>query len=117
VSLVESVHAWVMANLPYDRSDTAIVAALNAKSPGEVLVLYLSWNERLVSAVPRQVLRSSNFDSNPIVIQRSATVARIIDDIAQGRDLSERPPAKAGGFRLRLEAGLGRPLGSTATQP
>ena len=37
--------------------------------------------------------------------------------VATPGDVSERPPAKAGGFRLRLEAGLGRPFGSTATQP
>lgn len=88
MTLVESVRPWVIANLPHDRSDAAIDAALNAKSPMELLVLYLNWRERLIPAVPRQVSRSPEFESNPVASKRSTTIAQIIDDIKQGRDLT-----------------------------
>jgi hypothetical protein len=74
--------------LPHDRNDQKVVAALKAKSPRELLVLYLNWRERLIPAAPRRVLRSSVFDDSPILHQRSAAIAQIVDDIEQGRDLT-----------------------------
>ena len=88
MNLMESVRGWVLKNLPHDGADQKVVAALKAKSPRELLVLYLNWRERLIPPAPRRVLRSSVFDTNPIVHECSAAIAQIGDDIKQGRDLT-----------------------------
>jgi hypothetical protein len=88
VNLKESARQWVLKHLPYDRTDQKVVAVLKAKSPIELLVLYLNWRDRLIPAAPRRVSRSSVFDTNPIVHERSVAIAQIIDDIEQGRDLT-----------------------------
>jgi len=88
VNLMESVRRGVLKNLPHDGTYQKVVAALKAKSPRELVVLYLNWRERLIPPAPRRVLRSSVFDTNPIVHERSATIAQIVDDIEQGRDLT-----------------------------
>jgi hypothetical protein len=88
VKLMESARQWVLKNLPYDRNDPKVEAVLQAKSPRGLLVLYLNWRERLIPTAPRQVLRSPAFDTNPIVHERSAAIAQIVDDIEQGRDLT-----------------------------
>jgi hypothetical protein len=81
VKLMESARQWVLKNLPYDRNDPKVYAVLQAKSPRDLLVLYLNWRERLIPTAPRQVLRSPAFDTNPIV----RAIAQIVHDIEQGR--------------------------------
>jgi hypothetical protein len=88
VNLTESPRQWVLKNLPYNRNDPTVDAVLQAKDLRGLLVLYLNWRERLITAAPRQVLRSPAFDANPIVHERSAAIAQIVDDIEQGRDLT-----------------------------
>lgn len=89
MNLAESACKWVLKNLPYDDTDAKIVVALNTMGPGDLLVLYLNWRDRLIPAIPRRVLRSSVFDQNPIVCQRAAAISQIIDDIEHGRDLTK----------------------------
>jgi hypothetical protein len=89
MSLIESVAAWVLAALPYDRSDPVVLTALKAKHPGALLVLYHNWRTRLVSANPRRVLRSDVFDKNPVAAQRPEIIAAVIADIEQGNDLTK----------------------------
>lgn len=89
MSLAESGRKWVLANLPYDRSDPDIVAALDAMSPRHLLVLYLNWRDRLIVAQPRRVLKSAAFDQNEIVRQRASVVSQMIDDIEKGVDLTK----------------------------
>jgi hypothetical protein len=89
MALVHSVATWVLDNLPYDRNDRKVVAALKSKSGAELLVIYMNWRNRLISPEPRAVLKSSAFDANPVVKQRSGEFAEIIDDIEQGRVLTK----------------------------
>lgn len=88
MNLARSVAEWVLEALPYDRSDPDVVAALQGKNPTELLVLYLNWLHRLVPVRPREVLRSVEFQQNPLSVERSDVISQIVDDIEQGRDLT-----------------------------
>ena len=89
MGLIESVAEWVLRVLPYDHSDPAVIAALKAKHPAELLVLYYNWRARLIPAHPRHVTRSDALEQNPIVARRSDVVAAIVRDIEQGNDLTK----------------------------
>jgi hypothetical protein len=89
MSLIDTVGTWVLENLPYDRDDDKVVGALKAKSPIELLVIYLNWHGRLIPARPRKVSRSGAFDANPVAIERAAAVGQIIRDIEDGKDLTK----------------------------
>jgi hypothetical protein len=89
MNLAESVVEWVLAALPYDRSDPKVVDALSCKHPGELLVLYLNWQSRLIPSQPRREMRSREFDQNPIVTNRATVIAEIIRDIEQGSELTK----------------------------
>jgi hypothetical protein len=51
--------------------------------------LYFNWRNRLVPVQPRQVLRSTEFDQNPIVVDRATVIAEIIRDIERGSELTK----------------------------
>lgn len=89
MSLIASVADWILRELPYDRSNPDVAIALNSKHPGELLVLYYNWCNRIIPAHPRQVMRSGKLDQNPVVIERSKVVAEVIADIAKGADLTK----------------------------
>lgn len=89
MALAETVVDWVMKELPHDASDAGVVAALRGKHPGELLALYFNWRNRLIPVQPRQVLRSTEFDQNPIVADRPTVIAEIIRDIEQGSKLAK----------------------------
>ena len=74
-------------NLPHDRSDPQVVAALAAKEPSELLVWYLNWRRRLPQDVPRRVFKSPDFERSAAATQLQAELAQIVDDIEQGRPL------------------------------
>ncbi len=57
--------------------------------PKKLLLTYLIWKNRLVSALPRKVLQSSTFAQNPLVQARSKTIKKIVKDIERGNDLTK----------------------------
>jgi hypothetical protein len=87
--LIDTVGTWVLANLPYDRSNDKVVAALKSKNPTELLVVYLNWCSRLVPALPRQVLKSDAFEANPLASTRQPPIHQIIRDIEDGKPLNK----------------------------
>jgi hypothetical protein len=112
MALAETVVDWVMKELPHDASDARVVAALRGKHPGELLTLYFNWWNRLIPVQPRQVLRSTEFDQNPIVVDRATVIAEIIRDVERGSELTKylscrvlngfALPRNPSGKRLRL---------------
>ena len=88
-SLVDTIPDSVLPNLPYDRSDPAVGAALANKHPAEILCLYLNWRNRLIPAQPRSVARSIAFNQNPVAAERSKAITQIVADIEQGNDLTK----------------------------
>jgi hypothetical protein len=89
MTLAETVADWVIKALPHDTSDVDAVAALRRKHPGELLTLFFNWQSRLIPAQPREVMRSVEFDQNPVVAERPAVIAEIIRDIERGDDLTK----------------------------
>jgi len=79
----------VLANLPHDRTNADVVAALREITPPELLVRYINWQNRLISASPRKVLQSSTFARNPLVQTRSKIIRKIVKDIERGSDLTK----------------------------
>jgi hypothetical protein len=89
MALAETVVDWVMKALPHDASDADVVAALRGKHPGALLTLFFNWQGRLIPAQPRQVVRSMDFDQNPIVAERPTVIAEIICDMERGSELTK----------------------------
>jgi hypothetical protein len=89
MSLTNSLCNYILTNLPYDRGNPEVDAALRAMQPGQLLVTYVNWQNRLISASPRQVRRSTVFDKNPVALERSTTIKKIVNDIERGRDLTK----------------------------
>jgi hypothetical protein len=87
--LADTVANWVIKELPHDRADANVVAALRRKHPGELLTFYFNWRNRLIPIQPRQVMRAVEFDQNPVVAQRPTVIAEIIRDIERGSDLTK----------------------------
>lgn len=109
MSLANSVVEWVLAGLPYDRSDPEVVDALRRKHPRALLVLYFNWCHRQIPAQPRRVMRSDAFDQNPIATKRLVTVAEIVDEIERGADLTKYLSRRVrSGFTLPRKAGKKR---------
>jgi hypothetical protein len=88
INLREAVRQCVLKNLPYDRSNSALCAELQAKDAPELLIAYYNWMSRLIPPLPRVVKKSKAFDANPLVSQRATDFATIIDDVRNGRDLT-----------------------------
>jgi hypothetical protein len=89
INLSESLRNYVLVNLPHDRTNADVVAALREMTPPELLVRYINWQNRLISASPRKVLQSSNFVENPLAQARSQTIRKITKDIERGDDLTK----------------------------
>lgn len=89
INLSESLRNYVLANLPHDRTNAEVVAALSDMAPAELLVRYINWQNRLISVSPREVLQSPTFAENPLVQARSTTVRKIVKDIERGDDLAK----------------------------
>jgi hypothetical protein len=107
MSLVDTIPDCILPNLPYDRSDPAVGAALISKDPAEILCLYLNWRNRLIPAKPRRVARSIAFRRNPMVAERSEAISKIVADIEQGEDLTKYLSRRvATGFALPLKPAL-----------
>ena len=87
--LQRSVQQLVLDHLPYDRTDTAVVAALQSMSPNDLLIRWFNWVRRLVPQAPRQVLQSREFRANPLVGERQSDIQALIADIEAGADLTK----------------------------
>jgi len=108
VNLTESARQWVLAKLPYDRRDAALVAYLNGLDAHGLLVVWHNWTSRLVQPQPWTVHKSQAFQQNQVTTQRAGELSLLIDDIEQGRDLTKylsrdiaRAPAKVPGAKRR----------------
>jgi len=75
--LVDTIPDSVLPNLPYDRSDAAIDAALVSMHPASLLCLYLNWRNRLIPAQPRRVAWSNALRDNPVTAARSVPIAQL----------------------------------------
>ncbi len=113
MDLKESARQWVLRELPYDRSDAALVADLASRDAHGLLVVYHNWMSRLVRPQPRVVHRSNAFLQNPLTLQRANDLALLIGDIEQGHDLKkylsrdvERAAAKPRGAKRRPDLDL-----------
>jgi hypothetical protein len=89
MKLTDSVHLWVLANLPYDRGDAKLVAYMNGLDAHGALVVYYNWSSRLVRPQPRMAYKSRAFDQNQLTAQRASDLALIIADIEEGRLLTK----------------------------
>jgi hypothetical protein len=89
ISLSESLRNYVLANLPHDRTNADVVTALREMATAQLLVTYINWQNRFISASPRKVLQSSTFAANPLVQARSKTIRKIAKDIERGNDLTK----------------------------
>jgi hypothetical protein len=90
MNLAESVVEWVLAALPYDRSDPKVVDALSREHPRALLVLYFNWRHRQISAQPRRVMRSGAFDQNPTPLpawSRSRKLSTISNEVLISRNI------------------------------
>jgi hypothetical protein len=89
MGLTDSLCNYILTNLPCDRDNPDVDTALRAMQPGRLLVTYINWQNRLISASPRKVLRSPVFDQNLVALDRSTAIKQIVDDIERGRDLTK----------------------------
>jgi len=87
--LKESVRQWVLSNLPYDKTDNALVAYLDGLDAHGLLVRYHNWVSRFLEPRPRTVRKSQAFLANPITSLLRSELVAIIDDIEHGRDLKK----------------------------
>jgi hypothetical protein len=85
--LFESVRSWVLRNLPHDKSDPQLVAALAAKEPAELLVWYLNWSSRFPSPTQRRVFTSLEFQRTASGAPFQTELVQIFNDIEMGRKL------------------------------
>lgn len=87
MNLIESVRQWVLSNLPYDKSDTALATYLNGLDAHGLLVRYHNWMSRLIYPTPRRVHQSATFIAAAAKSPHKAAIEHIVDDIENGRDL------------------------------
>jgi len=88
IDLKEAVRRYILGNLPYDHNDAALCAKMQAMDARELLIVYHNLMSRQVLPRPRDVKKSKAFLANPIVSQRAADFAVIINDIEKGHDLT-----------------------------
>jgi hypothetical protein len=111
ISIVDTIPDGVLPNLPYDRSDPAVGAALANKHPAEILCLYLNWRNRLISAQPRSVARSIAFNQNPVAAERTEAISHVVADVEQGNDLTKYLSRRVTmGFALPSKPGVTKNL-------
>ena len=89
MALIDTVKTWVLDNLPYNRDDPDVVAALEAKTPPDLLITYLNWQSRLIPQQPRNISKSTAFEQNPVARERQAIIAEIINDVKVGNALTK----------------------------
>lgn len=89
-AILDSVRPFVLKTLPYDRSDAATVEALEAKSIPELLIIYLNWQNRLISIQPRRVFISGALKSNPIYQNSLSEIEKLFDEVRNGENLAPR---------------------------
>jgi hypothetical protein len=80
--------------LPYDETDQAVVADLQQKSIGHLLIFFLNWVNRHVHPHPREVLFSEELLRNPLSETYSENLAALCDKIKSGTDLSPHLSSK-----------------------
>jgi hypothetical protein len=102
MDLNESVRQWVLRELPYDRTDAALVAYLTGLDAHRLLVVFLNWSSRKIKPQPRTVHKSKAFQQNSLATQHGNDLAQIIADIEQGKDLTKYLPEVSNPIRRKL---------------
>jgi hypothetical protein len=87
--LMASVRQLVLDHLPYDRSDPDVVAALTSMSPSGLVARWLNWTWRIPPSVPREVLKSRELSSNPLLSHHLTDIEALTGAIARGADLEK----------------------------
>ncbi|MEQ1697246.1 MAG: hypothetical protein ABL901_15540 [Hyphomicrobiaceae bacterium] len=87
--LEQSVRSWVLAHLPYDKSDNTLDQHLQSLDAHGLLVVCHNWMSRLVKPQPRSVAKSAAFLANPVVTARKSDFDSLIADIEAGNDLKQ----------------------------
>lgn len=85
--VTESVRAFVLDALPYDRADAAVVAHVNGKDATDLLITWFNWSWRMIPPHPRQVHLSREFVANPLRHGYGAPLLQLLTDIGRGADL------------------------------
>jgi len=87
INLKAAIKTWAIGALPYDRSDSAVVAEINSKDACELLIVYHNWMSRHIFPNPRRVYLSAAFKANTVTAQRQADLDALIAKIEKGEDL------------------------------
>ncbi len=84
----EDIRTEILAYLPYDRTDSNCVLALNSLPTSRLLVVFLNWRERLIHPHPRAVHLSNDLISNELYLENRKDVDRLCGKIRSGNDLT-----------------------------
>ncbi|MAQ37891.1 MULTISPECIES: hypothetical protein [Thioclava] len=88
-ALYESVRQWVLAHLPFNKSDVALAAYVNGLDAHKLLVTYHNWQSRLISEAPRTVHASAALSANSLAAQHALALNAISADISKGNSLTK----------------------------
>ncbi|MDH7806859.1 MULTISPECIES: hypothetical protein [unclassified Rhizobium] len=88
VDLSKAIRTWALSSLPYDTTDSALVAEMQAKDARELLIVYHNWIARHIPAKPRRVHLSAAYMTNPIAAARQADLDALVTKIESGIDLT-----------------------------
>lgn len=87
INLEKSLHIWILNNFPYDKNDASLCRYIENMGLADLLINYLNWASRFVSAVPRRIERSSTFNRKVQTSSEMLEIAFILDDINKGNSL------------------------------
>lgn len=88
LSLVQSARDWVLLNLPFDRSDSALCSHINGLDAQGLLVAYRNWESRLIRPVKRKVHISNALNLSQFRARHQNAFDKIVSDIENGNDLN-----------------------------
>lgn len=104
IDLKQSARKYVLAALPYDQGDQALVAYLNGLDAFSLLVAYHNWMSRLIQPRPRKVQVSVTLEGKLPQSKHASAIAKIKGDIETGMPLT-----KYLSRGVRVAAGVPRP--------
>jgi hypothetical protein len=87
MDLKESARQWVLQELPYGKTDAALVAHLNGLDVHGLLVVYHNWASRLIAPRRREIHVSASLREKLATSVHKAAFDQIIEDIKAGRHL------------------------------
>ncbi len=78
----------ILRILPYDKSNPALVAELDAMGPSTLVPIYFNWRQRFVSQAPRSTHLSRELTQRAPRRAYHTTLLQIMSKIADGHDIS-----------------------------